>query len=832
MSTVAKKTGRNGSAIHLDTALNWLDMGFSPLPPRNDGSKAPLADVKVDGEWTWSPYQVAPADRAHVESWYRGRQTGNGVATGVGGLELFEFDDRATYEAFKAAAIAIGLGDLVERIEAGYLETTPGGGIHWFYACDEIRPCTKLAERFIPGEPHKRKTLIETKGQGGFAIVAPSNGKVHPTGGAYRLLRGRPDLIATISASERAALWDLGGSFDEIEAPEVQKAAQEAKKPAPDGTRPGDLYSAEHSWEDILEPLGWTKHHARGDVIYWTRPGKDEGISATTGHCKGLYVFSTSTSFEPRHSYTKFGAYTRLHHSGDHGAAARELAKHYGQQAARRNGVHAGVADHEEEAKNPSRGDEKQSQAIIRLASAATLFHDGERRAYAAIAVNGHQEVHALQSHGFRLWLKRQFYEEQGRPPSAQAFQDALGVIEGDAVFRQSEEEVHLRVAGDADRVLIDLGNDRWHVAEISARGWSVQTESPVRFRRTTGQRPLPSPQKGGDIQTLKTFVNCSDTGFLLLVAWTVCALRPVGPYPPLVLTGEQGSAKSTLARMLRRLIDNHVSLIRAEPCDVRDLVVSAFNGHVLAFDNLSSIPVWLSDALCRLSTGGGFASRTHYTMDEETFLEAQRPIILTGIEDMVTRGDLIDRSLFIHLAAIADSDRRTEREFWAEFDSKAGGILGALFDLLVKALSLLPKVKVSPLPRMADFALLGEAVSQAMGNEAGVFADAYRNTRKAATESAVEDSPVAGAIQTLLSKCDSWEGTAKELLAELAEIVGEKTVEKETKSKAWPKSPKGMGNTLRRLAPSLRQVGVQVDFGERSTDRRPIILRASRSEE
>jgi RecA-family ATPase len=328
--------------VHLDTALNWLDVGFSTLPPNEDGSKSPLADVlKPDGTgYTWNPYQEAPADRGHVESWYHNGRTGNGVATGVGGLELFEFDDRATYELFKEAARAAGLADLVELIEAGYLEETPGGGIHWFYVCDEIRPSTKLAVRPTPTEenPHKRKTLIETKGQGGFAVVAPSNGRVHPSGGAYRLLRGRPDLIARIPASNRQALWDLAETFDEVEAPEIQEASRQAQRAPSDGPRPGDDYESQNSWDDILVPLGWVKCYTRGDVAYWRRPEKDRGISATTGHCKGLYVFSSSTSFEPRRSYTKFGAYAHLHHAGDHKAAAKELAKQgYGQQEAKRS---------------------------------------------------------------------------------------------------------------------------------------------------------------------------------------------------------------------------------------------------------------------------------------------------------------------------------------------------------------------------------------------------------------------------------------------------------------------------------------------------------------
>jgi putative DNA primase/helicase len=290
-----------------------------------------LADVIVDGQPTWKPYQTTPATLQHVKGWYRRGLTGCGVCGGVNGLEPFEFDDRATYDQFKRSAIAVGIGDLVERIDAGYSEESPSGGIHLMYRLSrskDVKPPTKLAERPDPAKPNGRKTLIETKGRGGFIIVAPSCGKVHPTGGAYRLLRGGVETIATITVEERDALWDLARSFDEMPEVKPSKDPPKDRKDASNGEmRPGEAYEAENSWEDILEPLGWIKVFSRGDTTYWRRPGKDLGVSATTGHCKGLYVFSTSTKFEARKSYTKFGAYAALHHNGDHAAAARELAK-------------------------------------------------------------------------------------------------------------------------------------------------------------------------------------------------------------------------------------------------------------------------------------------------------------------------------------------------------------------------------------------------------------------------------------------------------------------------------------------------------------------------
>src|SRR5262249_19916046 len=152
--------------------------------------------------------------------------------------------------------------------------------------------------------------------------------------------------------------------------------------------------------------------------------------------------------------------------------------------------------------------------------------------------------------------------------------------------------------------------------------------------------RALPAPARGGSIERLAGLVNVAAGELVLLAAWLGAALCPSGPYPVLVLVGEAGSAKSTLARLARILIDPHASPIVAEPKDPRDLMISASNAHVVAIDNITVLWSWLSDALCRLSTGGGFATRTLYSNDEETFLDAVRPAILTGISDFVHHDD------------------------------------------------------------------------------------------------------------------------------------------------------------------------------------------------
>jgi putative DNA primase/helicase len=318
----------------LDTALEALRVGLSPVPPVEDGSKRPLADLKDDdGRPTWKPYSTRAATEFHVRGWFKDGRQSIGLATGYNGLECLEFDCRDTHGSFIGLAGEAGLAEIVDRIRSGYEEYTPGGGVHWLYYCDGVKGNTKLAERPDLSDPAKRQVLIETRGAGGFVIIAPSNGMVHPTGGAYKLVSGGLRTIPTLLSCERDELWDFAKSFDEMQVdpkpdphPFRPKTPSEHSKFPDEVKSAGDDYTERTSWEDILEPHGWVKVYIRGDATYWRRPGKDRGISARTGgRWRGLKVWSTSTPFLTTGTHTKFGAYTLLNHNGDFTAATRAL---------------------------------------------------------------------------------------------------------------------------------------------------------------------------------------------------------------------------------------------------------------------------------------------------------------------------------------------------------------------------------------------------------------------------------------------------------------------------------------------------------------------------
>lgn len=467
--------------------------------------------------------------------------------------------------------------------------------------------------------------------------------------------------------------------------------------------------------------------------------------------------------------------------------------------------------------------DEKNTQAqiLIALAKDAELFHTAEGDAFANIQTETHRETWPLKSKPFRMWLLRRFYEAQGKPPGTQALQDALGVLEAKAYYDGSKGAVFTRLAEAGGSIYIDLCNEAWQAVEISTAGWRVVTEHPVNFRRAKGMLPLTRPEAGGDINELRQFVNGgNDSDWCLLVSWLVAALRPRGPYPVLVLQGEQGCGKSTVAKVLRALVDPSIAPLRTTPREERDLAIAANNSWALMFDNLSGVPLWLSDALCRVATGGGYSTRTLYSDDEETIFNYVRPIVVNGIDEIVTRHDLLDRSLIISLPVIPEVRRQDEKKFWGSFEKKSPRIFGALLDAIAAGLRNANTVNLTRLPRMADFAKWVVAAEEALPWAPGAFLAAYSGNRTEAIELALDADIVAVAINALLARDASWEGSATELLAVLDGLVSEQI----RKTRAWPKTARTLGNRLRRCATFLRQTGVEVEFGREGNERRRVI--------
>ncbi|SIN98772.1 hypothetical protein SAMN05444722_0021 [Rhodovulum sp. ES.010] len=451
------------------------------------------------------------------------------------------------------------------------------------------------------------------------------------------------------------------------------------------------------------------------------------------------------------------------------------------------------------------------------------LWHTPRGEPFISIRRGGHWETFALDGSTFKRLLAHAEYQASGKTPSASKLDDQVRQMIGQALFEGERREAFTRIGRQGDALVLDLGAADWSAVEITASGWRVRQAKEPRFKRAPSMAALPVPIAGsGDLDALRAFVNVgSDQDFRLMVGWLLGCLRPSGPYPLLILTGEQGSAKSTTSKVLRALVDPSELETRSFPGDERDLVIAAQGAHVLVFDNLSRIKPSMADALCRLATGGGFATRKLHSDADEVLFDATRPCILNGIPDLAERADLADRAIALTLPTISETGRVFEQEFWERFAEAQPRILAALLDAAACALDKLDAVTLAERPRMADFARWVTAAEPALRWPPGAFLEAYQANRRALEETALDGNALASAILALLADHGPWRGTATDWIAHLRRCYPALT----DAADAFPRKPAAFGAELRRIAPLLRRRGIRITHDREGKDRRRVII-------
>jgi len=424
-----------------------------------------------------------------------------------------------------------------------------------------------------------------------------------------------------------------------------------------------------------------------------------------------------------------------------------------------------------------------------------------------AVARAGHGPYLARMLRGGQASLRAElaagYARQTGRVPSSSALADALNVLEGIAMDRPPIG-LALRVARHDAGLVLDLGDPSGRVVVLRPGGWELAERSPVLFRRTKLTGILPEPERGGRLEALRELglVNLSESTWPLAVAWLVAALVPDIAHPIPLLVGEQGTGKSTTARLLSRLVDPSPAELRSAPKDLEQWAVAASGSWLVVLDNISGIPDWLSDALCRAVTGDGMVRRRLYENDDLSVLAFRRVVALTSIDPGALRGDLADRIVMFDLERFAQ--RGEELHLDAVFRQAWPGLLGGLLDLACQVMAALPQVTVDQPPRLADFARITAAADQVLGTSA---LETYRALSSRISADVVEADPVAEAVRKLATAAGTWQGTAGELLGKLTADLGE-----HRPPRGWPATPRGMAAALTRAAPALRDVGVSVE--------------------
>jgi hypothetical protein len=514
------------------------------------------------------------------------------------------------------------------------------------------------------------------------------------------------------------------------------------------------------------------------------------------------------------------------------------------------------AARKEANGKGASEDDElSQKERLIAIGLDAELWHDADGNAFASVMVDGHRENFPIRSRKFREWLTGAYGDQvqisiDGKlcpmAPATQSLTEAIAALSAKAV-KGEEHQPAIRVGEHEGQTYIDLGTPDWVAVEVSTKGWQIVSTLPVRFLRPKGFRPLPVPVRrtqGSNKHSLGNFLNVgSDDDMILIVATLVSYLCPHGPYVILIINGEHGSAKSTICKVIRALIDPNVAPLRPAPRSEDDLMIAGKNSWVIAFDNLSYLKIDLSDALCRIASGGGWGKRQLYTDDEEVLINVCRPILANGISQFATRPDLLDRAIIIEAPTMNEGKRLSEAEFWAAFDDVAPQIFAELLGILSGAMRLLPTVKLNCKPRMLDFALLSEAACQVLGLEPGKFEKAYIENRKAGVDAAIDADHVSQAMIDWITRELSypigkglWRKTETARLTRepitASGLLGSLTGELPTKMggdsmpvpilpERWPKDGPRLGKALVRVQPALRTRGIELESWRETTTKK-----------
>ena len=466
-----------------------------------------------------------------------------------------------------------------------------------------------------------------------------------------------------------------------------------------------------------------------------------------------------------------------------------------------------------------------QAQILVQMAEDTyRLIRSADGRTYAvprlgpSIAV----PLAAKGGNSVRAKLAASLYRRTGKVASSSALSDCINVLEGEAA-ELDPQPVHLRVGRDGEAIVVDMGTETGQRITITPDGWSVQADSPVIFRRSELTHPLPEPLRGGSLDGLRALINLSADDYRLAIGWVVAAYFTGIPHPILLIQGEQGTAKSNLIRSLLALVDPQPAADREPPADKREWAIFARASWAFSFDNLTEIPGWLSNSLCKGVTGDAVLQRALHSDEDIMVFSFQRVIAITTIairHDLA--GDLADRILLVEPEVL--EHRRTEAEVQAARQAALPAALGAVLDLAARVLRELPSTAVDDAPRMADFARVLAALDKVTGWDT---LGAYRAKVSAMSLSLIEGSTLARALYELATgpspgglDPSPWEGTATELLETLRRVCQAGGLAAEL-----PAGERALGQKVREIAPALRRAGVDIRPGRRTEHRRSLII-------
>jgi len=445
-----------------------------------------------------------------------------------------------------------------------------------------------------------------------------------------------------------------------------------------------------------------------------------------------------------------------------------------------------------------------------------TVFVDQRNEAFIHFPVDENFEIfetHNLESRRVKTWLSALLWNTDKKVPSDEAAKSAKNVLRAQAV-EYGEIPLYNRVApGQDGEINIDLGDKRWRYINITKRGWSILSQNRVpMFRRYSHQKALPIPEKGGSVHDILPFLNIKKQDEQLLVEITLISwFFPEIPRPGISVYGPQGSTKSSFLKVIRSMIDPSSTPLLVMPRDLRELVQQLDHHYCSMYDNLSGFRHETSDVLCMAVTGAGMSKRSLYTNEEDFIVEFYRCLGFNGISLAATKGDLLERLILYELEQVEEEQRFTEKAFRLEFSERQPGILGAILDTVVKAMNILPSIRLEKKPRMADFAEIGCAISQALGIIPAKFLAAYDRNLKTQSMEALSNSEIAVVLDSWMELRihKPWSGTYSDLFSDLVQQAQAMGVN--TRGRGFPRGARALSQHMNLIIPHLPVWGYRV---------------------
>lgn len=470
------------------------------------------------------------------------------------------------------------------------------------------------------------------------------------------------------------------------------------------------------------------------------------------------------------------------------------------------------------------------ADVLVKLAveNTSLLFKDQYSIAHAQIHVADHDEIIRVESSKFKRHLARLFYEKnQNKVINSESITNAIQVIQAKAEYEGQTIPLSLRVAWHDGNIYYDMSNDKWQCLKISNQNCELLSHSSyplfVRFNQTAQAEPVVHYDSDIFDKFLELTNLKRDQDRILLKAYIVSLFIPDIPHTMLILHGEQGSAKSTLQTLIKKLVDPSKPTLLTIHINRTEFVQQVAHNHVAYYDNVKRTPRWLSDEACKAVTGIGQTKRKLYSDDDDIVYEYKRCLGFSGINISLTEPDALDRSLLIELDRVPIEKRKIESDITAEFMKLRPALLGYIFDILVKVLQIIPTVKLDDLPRMADFALWGEAIARAMGYKELEFINAYYGNIRQQNIEAVEAYPIAQAVEKfvdILYKEEHeacWQSPTSKVLQELNKVAQRYNID--TTNKGWPKAANSLTKRLRPILSNLREaLGIHVVINRSTT--------------